>query len=304
MPAINPMVTGAFGAIKVNGTVAGSIQNWTFQEANTSVALVNSATQGATARQEGIRDWSGTFVSENAAPILFPGDSFEFLGYTFPLSGQRGDVGPTRKGMAYLESLQVAINWATNDPVRNTYTFSGNGAWTETEEAVVDNTRPQSTMSRDVEISITPLPTSGTAADCWINGTTLTLNFTRASASTTNTCTIDRTTGSPIAFVTRQPGNTLDCTAVLNADSIPIGFFPATGVPFTLSLLWGVDLGWVIDWMQKLNATGLTVDLTQSAILNQAFNLEWNAFPSSKSTTGVIKCDNVTYWPTATTIEA
>lgn len=299
MANINPMVTGAFGAVSINGSVAGAIQNWTFQEANTSVPIINSATKGGTSRQEGIRDWNGTFISENALPILFPGDTFDFIGYIFPTAGTRGGVGPTRTGRAYLESLQVVINWQTNDPVRNTYTFSGNGAWSETEAAVVDTTRPQPIMSRQVTPLIEPIPASATALDCWINGTTMTLTFSRPSATTTNTCTIDRSSGEPIAFVTRQPGNTVDCTASFNADSIPIGFFPATNVPFNLKLQWGASLGWDINWLKKLNATGLTVDLTQNTILNQAFNLEWDAFPTTEDGTGYIKCSGTTYWPAA-----
>ena len=297
MASINPMMTGAFGAVSVDDVVAGAIQNWTFQEANTSVPIINSATRGGTSRQEGLRDWNGTFVSENALPILFPGDSFEFIGYTFPTSGARGGAGPTRKGQAYLESLQVVINWATNDPVRNTYTFSGNGTWEETDEIVTDTTNPQPIMSRQVTPVIAPIPSSATAGDCWLNGTTMTLTFNRPSASTTNTCTIDQSSGAPIAFVTRQPGNTIDCTATFNADSIPIGFFPATNVAFTLKLLWGTELGWDINWMKKLNATGLTVDLTQNTILNQAFNLEWDAYPTTEAESGYIKCSGKTYWP-------
>lgn len=177
--------SGKFGAIDGISTA----RNWAVNEVSALKPFVASNTFGATGRRRGNRDWTGSIGHYGGKPLIMPGETFTFKGYSAPDNGVQGTAGPCRTGLAMVQNIAVTWNWEAGDIVSTVTNFGSAGAaLSRTSEAVTDATNIDAPSIQGAQIRINPAGGASTYAEL-CPALSATLNVLVADKPYVNSCT-------------------------------------------------------------------------------------------------------------------
>lgn len=276
--------SGKFGVVNGQSTV----KSWQISETSATKKIVASNTKGGSKRRRGTRDWSGNFVQYGLVPTLRPGEKFTFEGYTAPGNDVLGANGRTYSGPAIVDSIAIAVNWASNDPITVTVNFSSDGELVKGTGLYEDDSDPTGATAEDVLATYLLAGGSGSAEvdgiDLCLSQFTLTL--TAGNVTSINSCT-DGQTG-------RKEGN-FDWSAslVVEEDGRP-DFDIDDNLEIWLYL--NDVMAWHLKWGIVKDFTNLTVDRDSAAIISQTVALEMNGFDDDEGE-GVVESSAGEIWP-------
>lgn len=281
--------SGRYGAVDGQSTV----RNWAFNLLSEPKTFRASNTHGGTGRQQGIRDWNGSFGAYGGNPIVRPGQEFIFSGYTAPETNVEGGVGPIYTGPAIVDSLAVTWNWTNGDIISYVANFSGNGEVVEGEDVYLDTTSPDVPSFDSGKITIDPGDDqslgSGSSFSEWCKLVSATLTLTAENKSAVNSCSG--------GWRTRVPGP-LDYTLAVVAQEtshIRLPFELRDDVP--LRLYTGENLYWRLKWAHVIDLTGMTVNVETGDFIQLTINFGMSGFVADE-TGHIIMPDLTQLWPT------
>jgi hypothetical protein len=260
------MYSGRFAAI--NGI--GNVASWNVKETNAEDKIVNSATKAGTDRILGTKDCTGSYEAHGGAPAVFPGDTFQFIGYTSPTSDVAGTVGMRYTVDAIVTQVVVQWDFAKNTIVKHTVQFGGKGLLgIASGAAIVDSTSVKKAKSSDCAF------VSGAAVPFLTTRTTATLTISNSASAYANAAT----SGS----MTRERG-TLDWTLAIPAHGHTQLATPGTHLQ---NLKLGVNA--TESWWFSDALVGDTTDITCKPGTDQVDTQTVNvAMLASHPTTGVV----------------
>jgi hypothetical protein len=260
------MFSGRFAAI--NGI--GNVVTWNVKETNSEDKIVNSATKAGTDRVLGTKDCTGSYEAHGGAPAVFPGETFNFIGYTSPTSGVAGTAGTRYTVDAIVTQVVIQWDFSKNTAVKHTVQFGGTGALSIGEgAAIVDATSVKKVLSNVcafVSGANVPFITTRTAA---------TLTITNSASAFANA----GTGGS----MTRERG-TLDWTLAIPAHGHTRLAVPGTHLQNLKLGVNATDSWWFSDAL-----VGDTTDITCKPGTDQVDTQTVNvAMLASHPTTGIV----------------
>lgn len=265
------------------GLVAGkkSIRNWSFDVLSETVPMVMSGTRAGTVRRTGPRDWSGQYLAAGGAPPVMPGEFFEFIGFTGPEEDYtEGNSGPTYRGQAIVDSVELTINWETGEIISSTTNFSGDGAVVEDSDSFTETGYPDvpsSSLARAVLMTDDGDEVVESGEETVICATTLTLTITSATAEYVNSCTGNwkRRKRGPIDWTM----NIVQQEASLAALPYAIGDV----VWIRIYLDASNEVYWDLKWGIVKEFTGITVDQETSTIISETVVIEMSAITDDEA---------------------
>ncbi len=123
--------TGCFGAVRVTGTgaptVVSSVRQWILNENRSTIKYQASNTQCASGRLKGKFAWSGSYSAYGSVPFVMPREKGFFEGYTAPDDRAVDMLGTIYGGNIIVDSVEIAWNWETQEPIAHVVNFSGEG---------------------------------------------------------------------------------------------------------------------------------------------------------------------------------
>lgn len=267
----------------VNGM--STVRNWTIVDDITNPKYTASNTLGGTGRQSGVQSWNGSFAFYGGLPLVLPGESFAFLGYTAPDDDISG-VGMRGSGNAVVDSVVVTYNWSNGDIISSVANFTGDLdlTWLAGVQ-VVDATVPNvpSVCGAKIETS-----DDGAAFTVLPNVTQAVLTISAANQKYVNSST-NCWTGvkpGPIDFtlaITRE--DNLINTLAKGANKVIKLWNSGTALDF-----------WLLKWAKVKGFTGITANAETGEIIKHTVTLEKNGFVGG--VVGEISLPgDVAFWP-------
>lgn len=278
--------SGKFGIVNGHNTV----RNWSISEVQEAKEYFASNTDGGAGRKPGVYDWTGSFGAYGGQPSLFPGDTFEFGGYTAPDDDVEGSIGQRYVGSAIVDSLAITWNWNAAELIAYVISFSGNGALVKdtgiyTDVASIDAPPIQlAKIEFDLALPLTFVEWTD------IDNATLTI-------SADNQAYVD--SSSIVAgklWRKRLKGN-IDFTASLVENkTLRATPNPQVGDNFELKMFVNATEFWALKWVHVLDASGITVDREAGTVIQKTNNFAMNGW---NPTVGYIKHPDLSSkWPT------
>lgn len=222
------------------------IRNWSLDGVSTPQLRVYAGTRFGTQRIAGFTEYTGSFQGWGGIPPLFVGDTFDFIGFTAPMTGVPCDPGCAHVVPAIVTSLNINWNWtAENRGVTWTANFGSTGAYEQIDDfdgPCEDDVFCEDNVC-DMDFDIY-LPCDPFTAVDWCNIVSANLTFTNAVASYSNNstnCQVNKSAGNldwTLEVVDQNPCNILtlgdDFRIVLGVDALGL---------FNWELRWGQVTG-------------------------------------------------------------
>lgn len=271
------------------------VRNWSLDGVANPETRVYAGTRFGTDRIPGFIEYTGSFQGFGAAPPLFVGDEFTFLGYTAPTSGVSCTPGCAFEVPAIVTTLNITWNWTQeNSGVNWTIGFGSIGSLEE-DAAFPDD------CDDDVFCDDNPCSLQFRMFDCdnnevdWCNIVSASINFTAGVGAYSNNSTNCQ--------VLKQVGN-LDWTMEVvdqNACKIPVindlyhFEIDATSNPVT---------SWIIQWALGLGFNNFRVDTESNEVIGKSNNFGMKAvnccIPSQPIRGMIVAPDTTIVWPYST----
>jgi hypothetical protein len=293
------VISGMYGAVKVNTGIASTITNWTLDN-NININSYNASnTRGYSGKIPGIRSCSGSFSGLGGVPPVRPGERFKFIGFTGPANGVLGNTtGSTYQIMALVSNITINWNYGDYSPI------NWQVQWASDYQQVGDELIPGNTGFQD--ISLPPVDTMVPAGNCTLvvgshTGVCLesaTLTFATNIQNFGNSCGKGWQSG--VAGAT---------TVTLSSKCDAAGFdvFSDDHLPGKNEIVKiyveGGDgdcsekAAWEFHKMIIGSLSGLNVDIAGGGVVNFDVNMEFNAFPDGQP--GKILYDSNVFWQAA-----
>jgi len=259
--------SGKFGV--VNGM--STVRTWSINDSMAPKPYVASNTLFGTGRRRGIETWNGSFGAYGHTPSVFPGEQFEFIGYTAPDNDVTGP-GLRYKGQSLVENVQINWNWGGGDIINSVVNFQGHIGLTiqPAGNELYDLSIPEvpEVVGTKIEYS-----TNGVDFVEWENLLSATLTISCALQEYVNSSSVDtddrvwtgRKSG-PIDFTLAITEQDVDRSKFEKGDSLVIRAYVNATEYYELK------------WTQVAEFTGITVDRETGAIIQQTVNLNMDGF--------------------------
>lgn len=124
------MISGITAAIKLGASVESTVRGWQIRERNDQPYFAATNTAGAANSIEGNTDWKGSYLQYGHTPLVFPGDTFAFIGSVDGTNGVSGN--------AICERLTITCHGERGAVIGSTVEFAANGALTWGAAAAAD----------------------------------------------------------------------------------------------------------------------------------------------------------------------
>jgi hypothetical protein len=278
--------SGKFGA--ANGI--STLRNWVINELSQPKQFAASNTRGAHGRRAGIKDWNGSYGAYGGSPLILPGETFSFEGYTAPDDDVEGSTGAVYSGDAVIESVAITWDWRGSNIISHTANFSGAGPLTETTDIITDISDPDAPPITGARIEFDGIGSegSGSGSGSELCVATATLTLSAPSQTFVNSCTG--------GYTGRRSGN-LDWTLSIVMDENRRSEIPFDiGDDIALRLFIDADRFWRLKWGHVRDFSGLTVDRETGTIISQTCNIDMNGFLGG-AIGEIISPDAVQWWP-------
>lgn len=277
------MLSGKFATI--NGI--GNVALWSLTETTEVEKIINSATRLGTDRNIGNRDVTGSYTAHGGLPAVFPGDTFNFIGYTSPTNNTKGGAGIRYTVDVLCTQVQIVWDFAAGKVVRHTVQFGNTAPMTiGSGAAILDVTSIKKVNSKSCPFTYG----AGTAFLPARTQATLTLTnsgATRSAADTSN-------------YTTREAG-VLDWTLAVQVHTQAQEFAPGTYISdLKLGINSTPDSWWFKDAIVE-SATNITLNTEGTGIETQTINLGMAA-SNNAGTVGFIRKPGdlvANWWPLA-----
>jgi hypothetical protein len=302
--------SGLFGVVNGRNTV----RQWSIEDTQAAQKYVASNTKAGSGRRRGVRDWTGSFQQYGHTPIVMPGYTFAFQGFTAPDNDQQAGTGTIYSGTAMVTQVVVTWNWGSGEIINIQTDFGGHLTLTRSDgqAALSDLTTPvvpqicgtqirvisvKDDTPADVEGSLGDASDSGAGGeDQWPNLETATLTITsdvKTYVNSSTGCWTGRTRG-PIDFT----------LAVVEQETKRSGgIHNAIQIEESLELKCFVteDLYWHLKWAHIEGFTGISVNPETGDIISRTVNMGMDGIdPDGAKGTGFIKTPGgATFWPLA-----
>jgi hypothetical protein len=270
------LMSGKFGM--VNGQSA--VRNWQTTLTSSPKKYVASHSAQGPGRRPGIQDWTGSFGCYGAKPLVMPGETFTFGGFTGPTTGVEATNGDAYGGSAIVESVALTWNWESGDILSHVVNFGGNGAWAKTLAHYEDNGDPElrETIGLGAEVD-------GETID---NVTTITLTITAENKTYVNSST---------AGWTKRVAGTIEATLSLglqntNVDDLVIGI----GEDCEFKLFVNDEDFWLLRWMHFKDISGLQANREGGDIVALTCNFEMQGLDAANEIGCIVLPGETTAW--------
>lgn len=253
--------SGMWGVINGQSTV----RNWSLNTTSSPFAYKASNTAGGTARVDGTKDWNGSFNQLGAIPLLMPGDSFAFAGYTAPDDDVLGSNGTCYSGTAIVDQVVCSWNWGASEALNIAVNFSANGVISSASSIYSDATAPQ-----EYTICGTKIEYGDSGSETELeNVAAATLTFSAANQGSVNS--------SSSCYMQRRPGP-IDWTAAITLEDNTQPITLGTSERF----LFYIDdtYYWELQWGLIRDYSNLTVNRETGAIIRQTMNVDMDGIKS------------------------
>jgi hypothetical protein len=276
--------SGKFGVVNNQKRV----RNWVINDLTTPAVAIHSGTNFGRVRTQGISDWNGSFAQYQGEPVVMPGETFAFSGYTAPSDDVYGSDGKIYAGNAIVDSVVITWNWQANENLSLAVNFSANGPLVVSDGFHDDTTveLPQSACPLKIQTGV------ALAEVDWENITQAVLTITADNQTYVNSstnCQTQRVAG-PIDWNLAITEQEEDQLYALSSDHRILLFTDATAY-------------WELEWGHIVAYNNLTVDRQTGAIISKVCNIAMNG--SDGTSLGVIKKPSETlptsWWPVAAT---
>lgn len=284
--------SGKFGV--VNGM--STVRNWSITDSMAPKNYVASNTLFGTGRRRGVETWSGNFSHYGHTPSVFPGEQFEFIGYTAPNNDVTGP-GLRYKGQALVENIQLNWNWGGGDIISAVVNFQGHVGLT---------IQAAGNELYDLVVPTVP-PIYGTKIMYSTNGVDFVEWENLATAQLTISCALQEYVNSSSVVANRiwtgRKSGPIDWTLAVTEQDVDRSKF-SKGDDLILRLYVSATEYYELKWAQVAEFTGITVDRETGAIIQQTVNLNMNGFdPAALSYNGsvghILLPDGSQWWPAA-----
>lgn len=250
--------SGKFGVVDGQSTV----RNWQVSDTMEVKEFFASNTRAGAGRQTSVRDWTGSFNSYGAEPQVFPGEHFDFKGFTAPSNGAEfGGTGTTYSGLAIVENVAVTLNWENGDIISYAVNFAGSSPLVHAiENAIYDETTPDvpTVCGGKVEFD------DGGGWEEWPNITQAVLTLTSTNATSVNSSTD--------CWRHRQRGP-FTWTLALTEHETDRHELPDIGDIVKIRLYVNASDYWLLDAAMLSDYSSINVDRETGAIISRTCNL-------------------------------
>lgn len=268
--------SGKFGM--VNGQSA--VRNWSVNLTSAPKKYVASHTAQGPGRKRGIQDWTGSFGCYGGKPIIMPGDTFTFAGFTAPTTGVEATNGDVYSGSAIVDSVALTWNYETGDIISHVVNFGGNGAWAKTASHYEDATDPDLNECIDISAKV-----DGETLD---NVTQITLTITAENKTYVNSST---------AGWTKRLAGTIDATLAVGLhDTNPDGFVTGLGDDNEFKLFVNADDFWLLRWFKFKDINGLNVNREGGDVIAFTANFEMSGLDADNAVGCIVLPGETTAW--------
>ena len=271
-----PVRSGKFGVI--NGQTA--LRDWSINDVSSPKKTVHSASRGGPQRFPGIIDFTGAFNCYGAQPVIMPGETFTFTGYTAPTNNERGGAGPVRQGPAIVENVVINWNFEAADVLSHAVAFAANGEeLEETSAAYTDTADPE--LNNAIGLAMT---VDGEEVENIVSmALTISAENKTYVNSSTNGCT------------GRESGNIDATLAIVVQNTTPSDFVVDKGDSAELKLFVNDTEFWWLKWMILKDFTGLQVQPESGNIVQFTANFELNGI-TDDGRGKIVKPDGDVFW--------
>lgn len=283
-----PVVGGKFGV--VNGVQA--VRQWSINDEQNQPSYVASNTLFGTGRVKGAESWQGSFQFLGRQPPVMPAELLSFLGYISPDDDVSG-AGMRYSGDALVAQIQQTWNWQGAEPLGGQVDFSGHLALAAASGAQIFDA-----TCADVDTVVGTKIEYATATPFsvfteWTNLAQATLTITATIHDFVNSSSY---TGGKL-WTGRRAGPIDWTLSVTEQDVIRSRF--AKGDVVALRLYVDADDYWELFWGRVQNFTGITVDRSTGAIVQQTVNIAMDGFIATEDPCygHITLPDDTVYWP-------
>lgn len=267
----------------INAAVDGvsTARGWEVSYTADTQKYVASNTDGGPGREDGNKDWSGSYTAYGHTPAVWPGESFTFLG------SEDGAVGVS--GTAIVDTITINIDFESGAIIDYTVNFSADGALTLNAAAVVaDATMPAAYTSIGRKVQLKAI--GGAYADVDdVRTVTITLSAENQSYVSSSTS----------GWVRRNAGN-FDATLSLSIYESDLSALILPNSIYSVKVYVTAAAFWEFEWIKFGEASGVTVDREGAGHIAYTANGAFTGFAevTGSMTQGFIKNPAVaTKWP-------
>lgn len=278
--------SGKFAVVDGQNTV----RNWTVAETQATQSYAASNTKGGMGRKRGVKDWAGGFSQYGGVPLVMPGETLAFKGYTAPDDDVSGD-GKTYGGNVLIDQIVVGWNWETGGLITTDYTFSGDGALEKTTETLTDATDPDPPESCGTIVKTAIVYPAGIPT--WVELSKLVsaqLTITAANQTVVNSSTSNWTERRPgvIDWNVSIVSQDLDAITDADLDTTDLG----------LQLFINATEFWSLTFGIIQAQDGISADAESGAIISQTLKVEMNGFDTTEGAGEIILPGaGAAWWP-------
>lgn len=285
--------SGKFGVVhKIvdsNRSAVEYIRNWSLEDTQAPESYYASNTRGGQFANQGVFDNTGSFSGFGGDPLLFPGDLFEFEGYTAPDTDVYNTAGDIYKLSAIVESLTITWGWGASQTLGWSIDFAAasSGLSIESGAAILDDAVTVPEKMCGLVVEYTDDTDAPAAYAPWGNVITATLTFTAANQPYVNSSTGCNTY--------RKPGN-LGWTLSLVEQRQDQLQAKGTQHRWKIYTDFAGDEAWILEYGMITGYTGLTVDRETGGIIQKTVNVTMQG--SNGTTLGQItRPSGAAVWP-------
>jgi hypothetical protein len=282
--------SGKFGL--VNG-IEG-VREWQVNDGHAPAVAVASNTAFGTHREQGVHDWSGSFVHYHVDPPVMPGETLAFVGYTAP-DNDAGGSGMRYSGNGVVSQLQVGWAWANGEIITMAYEFGGHLKLT-----------PANGVAPVDSSNFAGVPVAGSAGiDFSTNGSTWTAidHIAQAQLTVLSSLVPYVNSGTVVdgQLWTGRKSGPIDWNVVLTVQDT-IRSQLTKGQEVWLRLYVDATRFWQLSYGIVREFTGIQVNRQTGAIVGYTIPIEMKACAAADGSLGeIILPDESTWWPVAQT---
>lgn len=256
---------GKFGVVNGQSTV----RDWSVNDIQTPAVARASNTKNAPVRKQGVHDWSGSFNAFGAIPVVMPGESFSFSGYTAPDNDVSGN-GEVGAGTALVDSVVITWNWGSSEIVGYVVNFSGHLALTWSSSSHSDLSTPDTPPVCGTKVQVDP---GGGYVDL-PNLTQAVLTLSATNPTYVNSSTIV----GGVCWTGRKAGPIDWTLALTQQDTQRVSGPFSIGDDLKFKIFSDATNFWDLWWGHIRDFTGLQVNRETGAVIQRTVNVDWNSY--------------------------
>ncbi len=263
------VISGISGA--VNGASGISMREWRIREVQRGPKWVASISQGGVSRKCGVKDWRGYYTGYGHTPVVFPGETFTFLG---SVDGTLGVTGP-----AICDRIVVTWDIEAGKVIEYRVDFSGNGTLSKGAAAATDSGTPVIKCSTGMYVAIG----GGRQTD---------IRYMRLVITAANRPYVSSDTAGQVK---RLPGN-IDAECIYKLYQGTPANLPALAVPNQLRFYVTAGTYWQLMWMLLEEIEDFGVNLEEAENVGATIKGAFVAYNGTGAGT-IIDPATTTKWP-------